>query len=800
MRGNTISLKLQRGMVARTGNLFQYDYGQNLVLLGVDLPVSYEVHFSNEEHGNSKTSIGNSEGVVIPDEFLLSGEPIHVWLFLHDGEDDGETEYHGVIGVTKRAKPTDIQPTPVQQDVITQTISALNNAVEAIPGTIDTALAEAKASGEFDGRDGQDGADGHSPVVTANKVGKVTTVSVDGEAIATINDGTDGQDGQDGYTPIKGVDYFDGQDGKDGTDGVDGFSPTATVTKSGKVATITITDKNGTTSETVSDGSDGDPTALIDDTAGVGDTGKAWSANKSATENQNLLSAIQQKQDAPATAGTSGQVLGLDENLDPEWKTVSGGGTVDSSFSHSSENPLQNKVITNALLRSESYINIYTPQDIANIIDQQILQNGVPKSASWSVNYYISDYVAVTGGRTINFNFAPWGNADASLRAAEYSSNKTYIKNITSTTHTLSENAAYIRFSVYKSALGQAAAAVLDYINGNLLITDGTQTSGDSGIDESKNTFLSETSVRKQDTYFVDSSQTELLILWKMPGVDGKDVGIKIRSSANNSGLYFSSFGTVTNASKYVGNKSANYVEYMSSGEDWFSPMKVNAVNNIDGDSPDTLKWSGGLHRNNGVDTARRTKLEMYFDGRKNAGFVGYCKTIDIVVVHRNVASNTFKADGTGREVVEETTRIHFEGGVIKVETTVKALEPVNVYTWYFIQAQHKPNGLGEDGVRYIGGDANRSINSADAVSNSGDLNARVVRFLSDTIQLDMEIEPFDTGRFTHNSQSYGAFVSYYTTYSKAYFNAINNTSTPLALDTGESFTARGEYRLGIFE
>lgn len=39
----------------------------------------------------------------------------------------------------------------------------------------------------------------------------------------------------------------DGVDGQDGQDGQDGFSPTATVVKVGDTATITITDKNGTT-------------------------------------------------------------------------------------------------------------------------------------------------------------------------------------------------------------------------------------------------------------------------------------------------------------------------------------------------------------------------------------------------------------------------------------------------------------------------------------------------------------------------------------------------------------------------
>lgn len=64
----------------------------------------------------------------------------------------------------------------------------------------------------------------------------------------------------------------------DGPPGEDGFSPVANVTKSGKTATITITDKAGTTTAQVTDGADG--TDIIDDTAGAGDTDKTWSANR----------------------------------------------------------------------------------------------------------------------------------------------------------------------------------------------------------------------------------------------------------------------------------------------------------------------------------------------------------------------------------------------------------------------------------------------------------------------------------------------------------------------------------------
>lgn len=100
--------------------------------------------------------------------------------------------------------------------------------------------------------------------------------------IPTVTNGADGKDGADGITPhidsdskhwfIGNVDtgiIAEGQDGakgdkgdsgKDGTNGIDGengFSPVATVAKSGNIATITITDKNGTTTATISDGKDG---------------------------------------------------------------------------------------------------------------------------------------------------------------------------------------------------------------------------------------------------------------------------------------------------------------------------------------------------------------------------------------------------------------------------------------------------------------------------------------------------------------------------------------------------------------
>lgn len=64
-----------------------------------------------------------------------------------------------------------------------------------------------------DGAPGKDGVDGHTPAITAEKSGKVTTIKADGTTIATISDGTDGTNGADGAP------------GKDGAAGSPGITP-----------------------------------------------------------------------------------------------------------------------------------------------------------------------------------------------------------------------------------------------------------------------------------------------------------------------------------------------------------------------------------------------------------------------------------------------------------------------------------------------------------------------------------------------------------------------------------------------
>lgn len=141
--------------------IFQWDYGQVLQFVGIDLPDTYEVHFANPGAPEASPQIGSADGVNIPDAVLTSGRPINAWVFLHTGADDGETVYQVTIPVIQRPKPGDEEPSPVEQSVITQAIAALNAGVTraetaATSAEEDAILSESWAVGGTGTRPGED--------------------------------------------------------------------------------------------------------------------------------------------------------------------------------------------------------------------------------------------------------------------------------------------------------------------------------------------------------------------------------------------------------------------------------------------------------------------------------------------------------------------------------------------------------------------------------------------------------------------------------------------------------------------
>lgn len=109
---------------------YKNDYGQEIEFVGINLPDVFEAHFSNSKSGQAKKQIGQDGKVLVPDEYFVSGADVFCWVMVHDEATDGRTMYTVRIPVMDRPGPIDVEPTPVQQDIIAETITALNGALD----------------------------------------------------------------------------------------------------------------------------------------------------------------------------------------------------------------------------------------------------------------------------------------------------------------------------------------------------------------------------------------------------------------------------------------------------------------------------------------------------------------------------------------------------------------------------------------------------------------------------------------------------------------------------------------------
>lgn len=131
-----------------TAPILKEDYGIILQIEGADLPESYQVDFSNDEHnGTSVTMVGNADGVKIPKQFIDTGRDVFAFLY-HVGADYGRTVYKFRIPNKVRPDRTNEEPEPEQQSTIDQAIAALNSAVEQTAADVESADASAQSAAE----------------------------------------------------------------------------------------------------------------------------------------------------------------------------------------------------------------------------------------------------------------------------------------------------------------------------------------------------------------------------------------------------------------------------------------------------------------------------------------------------------------------------------------------------------------------------------------------------------------------------------------------------------------------------
>lgn len=249
------------GLFATTAKVFQYDVGDKLRFLGVDLPDSYSVDFANSRTGASTTVYGDADGVEIPPEYFIPGTEIYAWVVISDA-DGHYTKYQAKIPIYERAARTSVEPTPAQADALDEAINALNSAVEDVQdiadnlnAQINAALEEAKASGEFDGEDGSNVWTVDAQYMRGAQA-QIAHLVGPAEASPRVGDIVFVSDGRFGpITVVTSVAAWLNVLGN--LTGEDGYSPTVTVTEIEGGHRVTITDENGDHVFDVMDGTGG---------------------------------------------------------------------------------------------------------------------------------------------------------------------------------------------------------------------------------------------------------------------------------------------------------------------------------------------------------------------------------------------------------------------------------------------------------------------------------------------------------------------------------------------------------------
>lgn len=227
------------------GNLFQWDTGR-VAQVNTDADI-HEVHFTTKDMTYAYVvSTYEKDGAVyceIPNIILQQKKSLICYEVTNT--DNGEmTVAETTLDLHTRNKPQDYVYTedelknfdrlaaliPTKLSQLTDDIGACGAKITSVNGVlpdgngnvevetvaeselnsaINTALAQAKESGQFDGADGKDGKDGTSATHSWN--GTVLTVtSASGTSSANLKGerGEKGAAGADGYTPVKGTDYF----------------------------------------------------------------------------------------------------------------------------------------------------------------------------------------------------------------------------------------------------------------------------------------------------------------------------------------------------------------------------------------------------------------------------------------------------------------------------------------------------------------------------------------------------------------------------------------------------------------
>lgn len=436
----------------------------------------------------------------------------------------------------------------------------------------------------------------------------------------------------------------------------------------------------------------------------------------------------------------------------------------------------------------ELYENVFL--ESYNLLDPDALTVGVLNNNGTINTSYTghrtTDYIPVETGNSVCFQNGRVSNF--ALSVCEYDINKNIVGSRTNYSvsnasyyvfSVSGQNVKYIRLSYQKSDLADGSIMIS--------VSNAPQVYEPFGTYKAINNDFAD---MQKTSIFANVTDDVLSVVTKY--APDTDLMVTFGKHGANNLPEFWYLSTIANTDRYPSPNILYASRFFAIATDWHGPFLVKALSNIDGDVPESTAFTGGNHNYGGTTSPDETptavcnNLKYIIDGKEYTSFNGYCRTIDVLWDNSVQAANTKKANGTGRNVLKEYHRLHFNGYRWESSVQIVPLEDINIVKYYGFQA----SGLNTiyPNVRFING-ANRGVYTGDTNSSSGNKNPNGIMIYGDTHKLIIELDTtYDIGDKQFYEGTSGAFSQS----GKVYFFLIENLNPA---SENNMYSARATYQ-----
>lgn len=433
-------------------------------------------------------------------------------------------------------------------------------------------------------------------------------------------------------------------------------------------------------------------------------------------------------------------------------------------------------------------VNLYDPSlQTDETISPHYWFNGKPyETTQFDSMYHCTAPINVAPNKTYTVGvlragetpLTPWGGVSQGVHF--FAEDGTYLNSTNKTTFTTPAGAAYMRMNYNHGenvSLGRLNAACM-LVLGDKLPEEyspyGSYTTS-SAVDRLKK-------YSPPVQYHIDNNTLKVASHY----LSDKDLLVTMNLGRGNGLFDFASFKLYP-AGLTIPEGENNAETLLSVGTDYHAPFIVKAIENADGDDVGNSYFTGGNHQYNNqgsgsTPTARSLSLRFFVDGQEIVSGQGYANKVEIRWTNNVQGYNTRKADGTGREILQERHRLVFDGVAWSETIDLEPLEDILMERWYglqFVFGTLYPNH------RYIGAE-DRGLHT-EASSSSGGKDADGIVAYGDKHRVEMTIDTsVDLGKRTLSGQT-GALCSN----GKAYMFIIDYKE----MGAGEVYRLCGGYR-----